>query len=318
MLTAQDIRGVCALVTSPATPDGGSAKATKTFNRDAFAKIVEDRIREGVDIIATTGTAGEGHTLLWEEHKELIATAVEVVNKRVPLFTGTTSLNTREIIEKTKYATDAGADGVLNGVPMWLAPSWQNAVQCYRDLAEACPRTAIMVYHNPFAFRVTIPPPGWVELAKIPQVVAAKQTVSELNHFMGVLRAVEDKISVLASDNNGYPTMMFGARGLWSTRASMGAGPVVALYRACKNGDWEAAKRIQNDIVDAGYTRKITIAEFHIYDAAIVKTAINAALDGLAGPIRPPFVHLPQHVEQAAIEVGLQWKGLCEKYTTVS
>lgn len=101
MLTAQDIRGVCSLVTTPATPDGGSAKAKNTFNRDVFAKILEDRIQEGVDIIATTGTAGEEHTLLWVEHKELIATAVEVVKKRVPLSTDTTSLNTREIIEKT-------------------------------------------------------------------------------------------------------------------------------------------------------------------------------------------------------------------------
>jgi hydratase-aldolase len=314
MLTPADIRGVCCLVPTPATPDGGSASARSTVAVDALARLLDDRIREGVNSIAMTGTMGEGHTLLWDEHKQVIATAVEVVARRVPLFVGTTALNTREIVDKTRYAAKLGVDGVLNGVPMWIASSWQNAVQCYRDLAEACPDTAIMVYHNPHAFRVIIPAPGWKELAKIPQVIATKQTVTELDHLLAMMDAVGDEVSVLVNDNIACPAMSFGAHGIWSTRAAMGAAPVLRLHEACARGDWERADQIRRDLAPAGYMRGISREEFHMFNASFVKLAIDTALDGAVGPCRPPFVHVPPHVEQAAIECGRAWKELQAKY----
>src|SRR5262249_28323368 len=102
------------------------------------------------------GHPWRGATLLWDEHQKLIQTVVEVARRRVPILTGTTSMNTRRTLEKARWAASAGSDGLLNGVPMWLPPSWQNAVQYYQDLAQACPDMAIMVYHNPPVFRVTI------------------------------------------------------------------------------------------------------------------------------------------------------------------
>ena len=152
-------------------------------------------------------------TLLWGEHKKLIQTVVEVVNHRVPVFTGTTSLNTRRIIEKTRGPRDVGSDGVLNGVPMWLQSSVENAVQCYVNLAEACPAMAIMIYHNPPAFRVTIPPAAFKQLGKVRNIVAVKQAVTELNQLMATIRACGDEISVLMSDRCCFPAMKFGARG---------------------------------------------------------------------------------------------------------
>ncbi len=106
-----------------------------------------------------------------------------------------------------------GSDGVLNGVPMWLQSSVENAVQCYVNLAEACPAMAIMIYHNPPAFRVTIPPAAFKQLGKVRNIVAVKQAVTELNQLMATIRACGDEISVLMSDRCCFPAMKFGARG---------------------------------------------------------------------------------------------------------
>src|SRR5918994_1446949 len=113
VLTPEETRGVWSLIPACATPDADGAEARDTVDCDKLAAMVERLIKAGVN------------------------------------GTGTTSLNTRRTIEKTRWAVDAGADGVLNGVPMWLQPSWQNAVQFYKDIAEAVPNASVMVYHNP-------------------------------------------------------------------------------------------------------------------------------------------------------------------------
>ncbi len=312
LLTPEETRGVWSLIPACATADGADLEARDTVDLDKLAAMVERLIAAGVNGIATTGTLGEGHTLLWEEHKKLIQTVVDVARKRVPIFTGTTSLNTRRTLEKTRWAKDAGADGVLNGVPMWLPPAWQNAVQFYRDLAEACPDVAIMIYHNPPVFRVTIPPAGFKQLAQVRNVVAVKQTVTELRHWIGVRDAVEGRINILVSDNVVWPTAMFGAGGVWSTRSSGAPEPVLRLWEATSRGDWARAEAIQRDINDAW--PPVTVEEFHTYDTPLMKRIIDFVSDGQAGPTRRPFVYMPDNVEQAAQQGAAKWKALAAKY----
>ncbi len=312
VLTAEETRGVWSLIPACATADGDDLEARNTVDVDHLAAMVERLIQAGVNGIATTGTLGEGHTLLWDEHQKLIGTVIETVRKRVPVFTGTTSLNTRRTLEKTRWAMDAGSDGVLNGVPMWLPPSWQNAVQFYEDLALACPHAAIMIYHNPPVFRVTIPPAGFKRLSQLRNVVAVKQTVTELRHWLGVRDAVEGRINILVSDNVVWPTAMFGAGGVWSTRSSGAPEAVVRLWEAASRGDWARAETIQQDVCSAW--PPVTTEEFHIYDTPLMKRIIDLVSDGQAGPTRRPFVHLPENVEQAAQIGAEKWKAVAAKY----
>src|SRR5215211_5850293 len=102
------------------TPDGGDVDATNTIDVHNLAAGVDRMIGDGIDVIATTGSFGEFHTLLPEEFDTLVRATVEVVNKRVPLFVGCTALNSREAVQKMRVARDAGAEGVLVGVPFYF------------------------------------------------------------------------------------------------------------------------------------------------------------------------------------------------------
>ena len=53
------------------------------------------------------GSFGECHTLLWEEQKKLMEATLGTVRKRVPVFIGCTSLNTRETMRQVKFAEQA-------------------------------------------------------------------------------------------------------------------------------------------------------------------------------------------------------------------
>ncbi len=312
-LTAADVKGVYALLITPCKVGGDAVDARDTVDVDALEWFIENAISSGAHGIGMLGTAGECHTLTRDEWELVVRTSVEVVRRRVPLFCGSTTLNTRDTVERTRFVHNAGADGVLNGVPMWLVPSVDNAVQYYADIAEAVPDAAIMVYHNPAAFRVTIPPAAWGRLAQIPQVVAVKTTVADVNNTMGMIRAVGDHISVLVSDKLIYPSMMFGARGGWATRASISPYPMLRVYEACVRGDWEEANRIGAEVNHDWVP--CTVEEFHMYDTPLVKRVVDIATGGKAGPTRRPFVHLPAHLEERAQKHAAHYLKLVEKYT---
>jgi hydratase-aldolase len=185
-------------------------------------------------------------------------------------------------------------------------------VQFYKDLAEAMPNMAIMIYHNPPVFRVTIPPAGWKQLAQVRNIVAVKQTVTEMRHWIGVRDAVGQNITILVSDNVAWPTAMFGAGGVWSTRSSGAPEPVLRLWEACSRADWPRAEEIQLELCDTW--PPVTVEEFHIYDTPMMKRIIDLVSDGEAGPTRRPFVHMPDNVEQAAQISAKKWKALVAKY----
>src|SRR4051812_8517588 len=149
MLSAQDLHGVMAMMPAFATPDAADINATNTIDVDNLKAGVDRIIRDGIDVIATTGSFGEFHTLLPDEFATLARATVEIVNKRVPLFIGCTALNSREAVEKMRVARDVGAAGVLVGVPFYFPSTVDNAVRFYRDVAALFPDLTIMIYHNP-------------------------------------------------------------------------------------------------------------------------------------------------------------------------
>ena len=52
-----------------------------------------------------------------------LTSRVTVVKKRVPLFIGVTSVNSREAVAKIKMIDGSGADGILLGVPYYFPSS---------------------------------------------------------------------------------------------------------------------------------------------------------------------------------------------------
>jgi len=91
MLTPQDLGGIMGMMPAFATPDGGDIQATSTIHVANLKAAVDRAIGDGIDVIATTGSFGEFHTLLDEELQTLAHATVEAVAKRVPLFIGCTA-----------------------------------------------------------------------------------------------------------------------------------------------------------------------------------------------------------------------------------
>lgn len=324
LLTVQDIVGAWAIMPTPAKANGSDCSATDTVDLGEVERSVEALVSAGINGLLTLGTLGECATLTWEEKRSFIATVVEIVNGRVPVFGGSTSLNTRESIYQTRAMSRLGVDGVMLGPPMWCAPDVATAVQFYQDVAQACPDTAICIYANNEAFKFGFPRSFWAKVAEIPQVVSAKYL--GIGALYADLNVTKRRIRFLPIDADYYAAARIDpdfCKAFWTSGAVCGPTPVLRLRDEIDNaragGAWDAAKATTDAI---GKTYQTLFPEdsfrlFSMYNISLEKARIDAAGWMKAGPCRPPYYVAPEIYLEGARESGTRWAALDQEYITV-
>jgi dihydrodipicolinate synthase/N-acetylneuraminate lyase len=309
MIDSSALNGLMAMMPAFATDDASDVSSTATVSLDRLEHGLDRMIRDGANVISTTGSFGEFHTLLPEELETLAGTAVEVNNGRVPLFVGATGLNTREVVQKMRRIEKVKADGVLVGVPFYFPSSSANVVRFYQTIAELFPKLAIMIYHNPPLHNVRLTIPIMEQLAKIPSVVAMKDSHRNTGEFLRLIDSTRGKVRVFVNQLQYSAFQQLGASGFWSIDAWMGPWPQLALRDAVAEKDFARANAITLDMSPAGDSEK---------DPAWRETAAKVAIRYAGyvdpGPLRPPFVEIPAEVDEAQRRRAARWQKLCEKY----
>ena len=114
----------------------------------ALRALVERQIEAGIDGLVPCGSTGESATLSHAEHRRVVEIVVHATRGRVPVVAGTGSNNTREAIELTLYAKEAGADGALLISPYYNKPTQEGLFLHYAEIAR---RTAfpLVLYNIP-------------------------------------------------------------------------------------------------------------------------------------------------------------------------
>src|SRR4029079_3097158 len=115
---------------------------------DTFREFVDWQIAQGSNGLVPCGTTGEVATLDADEHRHVIATAVEVAKGRVPVLAGAGTYDPAASIERAGAAADVGADAVLVVVPYYNKPSQAGLAAHFLAIADAS-ALPIVVYNGP-------------------------------------------------------------------------------------------------------------------------------------------------------------------------
>src|SRR5688572_33113522 len=100
-----EIRGIIPPVATP-------MQANEDLDLPRLRWFIDHQIASGVHGIFVLGTNSEFYALDEEEKQQVIATAVEHVRGRVPVYAGTGAETTREAVRLTKMAEKEGVQGV--------------------------------------------------------------------------------------------------------------------------------------------------------------------------------------------------------------
>lgn len=310
-----ELHGVCGMSPAFSTPDAISLTATDTLDADNLRAGLDRVIRDGVQMIATTGTFGQVWNLLWDEWQTAVVASIEAVNKRVPLMLGVTSANPRETVQRMKFVQEQGGEGVLLGVPYYYKLPIPDVVSFYRNLAELFPKLSIMIYHNPTNHRVHIPVAAFEELVKNKNIVAMKDSHRTTQEFLRLHEIIHGKIAHFVYQGQMYPYFDMGASGCWSHAIWSGPWPILRLYQAAVDGDVATVKQIMDEITprrsgEGGDGDAGRAGHSHHEFAGYVNF----------GPPRPPHSLILQdpaveakNIEERKAEAA-QWQALCDKY----
>jgi 4-hydroxy-tetrahydrodipicolinate synthase len=213
-------------------------------DEDAFRELIEFQIENGTSAIVPCGTTGESATLSIEEHNRVINITVEAVKKRVPVIAGTGANSTREAIELTKHAKDAGADASLQVTPYYNKPTQEGLYEHYKTIAKAVPLPQVL-YNVPGRTGVNLLPETVARLAELPEVVAIKEASGNLAQMAEVVLLAGDKITLLSGDDNLIlPVLAIGGKGVVSVVANIAPKDTADMINAWEDGDIEKTTRL--------------------------------------------------------------------------
>src|SRR6202163_1882893 len=112
------IRGIIPPVATP-------MQANEDLDLPRFRWFLDRLIAAGVHGVFVLGTNSEFYAMDEVEKQTVIATAVEHVRGRVPVYAGTGAESTREAVRLTKMAEKEGVQGVSVITPYFVMPSQQ-------------------------------------------------------------------------------------------------------------------------------------------------------------------------------------------------
>lgn len=299
-VTGKDMRGVMAYPPTPALPGAEEVEAQNTVDLEETERMIRALIRDGVDAIALNGTLGEMGTLTLEEWKAFAAAAVETAhgeNPDFPIFVGATTLNTRDTISRLRYLSDLGATGSLMGRPMWGEMVEPIMSQFYRDICEAVPELAMVVYDNTAAFRGIIPRPVYKTLIELPQVVAVKYAggASVGFRYHNDMAHTGTHFPLMPIETDWFPAWeMYGEElvGMaWSSTTAMGPDPVLQLRDALREGRTEDARWLTERLrwAHEPFIVGQDFFEFAKYNIPLEKIRVNQAGYMNVGKSRKPY-----------------------------
>lgn len=308
-MAPDELSGLLAMMPAFATADGADYGSVDTVATDELVRAVRAAIDDGIGVIATTGSFGEFHTLTDDEWSLLVAATVEASGGRVPIFAGCTDVNPRAAIERARAAIDIGADGVLMGIPYYFPSTSHNAVEFISQLGQAIPDASIMLYHNPVLHKIEIPPAAVAEMMRrAPNLVAAKDGNRDSRGFTELVDVTGHRLAVFCAPWQYQTYQPLGAAGFWSYDLWMGPRPHRALLDAVDTGDTALATSLTTDL--HGPEQRSTDLSWR---ETLAKLAVARAGYCDPGPLRPPFVHIPDEIMEKAARRAENWRAVAAR-----
>lgn len=208
---------------------------------DAFEKLIQWQIAQGIDAIVVVGTTGEGPTLTDEEHKAVIKFCVEKVAGRVPVIAGTGSNDVAYAIELTEYSCQVGADAMLLVTPYYNKATQAGLIASFTAIADASTKPCIL-YNVPGRTSCSIAPQTYAKLAEHPNIVAVKEASGDLSLVAKIAHLCGDKLDIYSgNDDQIVPVMSLGGKGVISVLSNLLPKETSDICHNYLNGDTKKA-----------------------------------------------------------------------------
>jgi 4-hydroxy-tetrahydrodipicolinate synthase len=215
----------------------------------ALKKLVEWHIEQGTNSIVAVGTTGESATLDVSEHSAVIRAVVEQVAGRIPVIAGTGANSTREAIELTKAAKEAGADACLLVTPYYNKPTQEGLYLHHKAIAEAVAIDQIL-YNVPGRTACDMQIETVLRLSAIGNIVGIKEATGDLQRAEQLIAQCPADFAVYSGDDHtARELMLLGGSGDISVTANVAPKLMSEMCAAALAGDSALAAELDGQLI---------------------------------------------------------------------
>ena len=294
-MKTSDIKGIIPPVITPMNNDD-----EQTVNHEALRQQVERLLAGGVHGMFPLGTNGEAYALSFKEKEEVLATVIDQVKGRVPIYAGTGCITTAETIRMSRRAEEMGADALSIITPSFALASQKELYDHYVAVAKQVNIPIILYNIPPRTGNKLLPETVQALCRDVDVIVGAKDSsgdIENLKAYIRLTRELDKDVAILAGNDGAILTCLkeSGAGGI-AGRANIWPATVAKIYDCFKAGDLEGAQAAQDAVAILQQTYKYGNPH------TIIKTAV--ALQGHnIGKCRAPFNYVPEEGLEAIKKV---------------
>lgn len=270
--------GIIAMLVTPFTPD-------YQLNEEALRAEVRWALNNGADGIVATPSIGEFLHLSEAERLRAWECTLEETRQRpgvcaVAMTSGATTLET---LRYAKHAAKMGFDAQQVIPPYYWRCGELEVERHYRMVAEAGD-PPVVIYHNPALSKFTISPKFAGRLASIPNIVAMKEVLTDLQHLEALYDEIGGRIEIYNTFRALLAGLMLGAAGGFINIFAVPAA--AALMKSFKSAEIQRAQEIQRRL-NRCFPRG---GEETLGHLGTTKVTATVATGIEMGPARPPYM----------------------------
>jgi len=283
------IRGSMVALATPMHPNGD-------LDWEALDRVVDLHLENGTDSIVAVGTSGESATLDYDEHLEVVKRVVARVAGRIPVIAGTGANSTREAIEMTQGAKEAGADACLLVTPYYNKPTQEGLYLHYKAVAEAVDIPQIL-YNVPGRTACDMQPETALRLAELKNIVGIKEATGDIDRAKFLIERAPEGFAIYSGDDGtAIELILAGGHGNISVTANVAPAQMAKLCHLGLEGDFEAARALQAELMPlhkAMFTESNPIpVKWAMHEMGLCDAGIRLPLTPLSEPLRAPLVEV--------------------------
>lgn len=238
-----EIKGIISPILTPMHDD-------ESVNYEEFRVQINRMLDGGIHGIFVFGTNGEGYILSEDEKIEIMKTAVEEVNGRVPVYASTGLVGTKDTIRLSQKAEEVGVDVLSIITPSFAAASQDELYTHFKSVAENVDMP-IVLYNIPARTGNAIAPATVGKLSKIENIIGVKDSSGNFDNILQYIEQTRDRedFAVLSgNDSLILWTLLAGGQGGIAGCSNIYPYVMAQIYEQFLKGNIKEARTYQDSI----------------------------------------------------------------------
>ncbi|GAB4040829.1 dihydrodipicolinate synthase family protein [Spirosoma jeollabukense] len=250
-----------------------------------FEKNLHAQLEAGVHGFIIGGSLGEASTLSNEEKIDLLKSGLAVCDGSVPVLINIAEQATKQAIARAHEAESKGADGLMLLPPMRYPADARETVTFFKAVAQET-SLPIMIYNNPYDYKIMTTVAMFEELAELPNIQAVKESTRDLTNITRMRNAFGDRFKLMGGvDTLALEALLLGCYGWVGGLVDAFPAETVAIYELAKAGQVAEALEI--------YRWFMPLLELDIHPKLVQYIKLAATATGLGSEyVRAPRLPL--------------------------